>query len=129
MSYHELPVWAAPSIRGNPTAVCADGNARALSPQDNVEQSESPVQIDCQDKNAKKSVMRTIVKVVSIDKRNWTDALRPKGMESDYNGCLHIIGNGQTVLGLLMASKAFIIICGMELGKPHTLPNIWVGAP
>ena len=27
------------------------------------------------------------------------------------------------ILGLQMASKAFIIICGVELGKPHLLPE------
>ena len=56
-------------------------------------------------------------------------SLRPKGTESDYNGCCHSIGNGQMVPGLEMASKAFIIIRDAELGKPYMLPNIWVGAP
>jgi len=95
----QIALSATPSIRGNPTVECADGNARALSPQDNVEQSESPVRINCQDKNAMKSIMRTIVRVVTANKRNWAVTLRPKGIESDYNGCVHIIGNGQTVLG------------------------------
>ena len=36
---------------------CADGNARVLSLQDNVVKSKNPVQNNCQDKNAAKSVM------------------------------------------------------------------------
>jgi len=50
----QIAIVASPSIRGNPTAECADGNARALSPQDNVEQSESLIRINRQDKNAMK---------------------------------------------------------------------------
>jgi len=46
------------SIRGNPTVKCVDGNARVLSSQDNVGKSENPAQINWQDKNAMKSVMR-----------------------------------------------------------------------
>ncbi len=45
---------ATPSIRGN---------ACVVSSQDNVEKSENPAQINCPDKNAMKSVMRTIVRV------------------------------------------------------------------
>ncbi len=104
--YHELPM-ATPSIWGNPTVKCVNGNVGVLSSQDNEEKSDSPVQIDCQDKNAMKSVMRIIIRVVTRNKRNRIDALKPKGTESDYNGCIHIIGNGQTILGLEMASKAF----------------------
>ena len=55
---------ATPSIRGNPTAEHAGGNACVVSSQDNVGKSENPAQINCQDKNAMKSVMRTIVRVV-----------------------------------------------------------------
>jgi len=73
-----------------------------------------------------KSVMQTIVRVVSLNKRNWTDTLKPKGIESDYNGYPHIIGNGHMVLGSQMASKAFKFICGIELGKPYVLP-IYLG--
>ena len=68
---------ATPSIRGNPTAERADGNVCAVSSQDNVVKSENPAQINCQDKNAMKSVMRTIVKVVNYVKRNWVDTLKP----------------------------------------------------
>ncbi|MEA1948300.1 MAG: hypothetical protein U9N83_13470, partial [Thermodesulfobacteriota bacterium] len=46
-----------------------------------------------------------------------------KGTKSDYNGCGDVIGNGQTVSGLQMASKAFTIICDIELGKPNMLPE------
>jgi hypothetical protein len=68
-----------------------------------------------------KSTTRTIVRVVIIDKRKWTDTLKPKGEEPDYNGWINVIGNGHTVLGLQMASKVFIIICDIELGKPYML--------
>jgi len=34
------------------------------------------------------------------------------------------MGNGQTVLGSQMASKAFIVICDVELGKPYMLPEL-----
>jgi hypothetical protein len=70
-----------------------------------------------------KSVMRTIERVVIKDKRKRTVTLRPKGTKSDYNGCRDVIGNGQTVSGLQMASKSFTIICDVELGKPHKLPE------
>ena len=53
----------------------------------------------------------------------WTDTLEPKGMEPDYNGCEYVIGNGQMVPGLQMASKAPAIICDVELGKPYALPE------
>ena len=70
-----------------------------------------------------KSVMRTIVRVVKSNKRNWIDTLRPKGTESNHNGYLDVMGNGQTVPGSQMASKAFIVICDVELGKPYMLPE------
>jgi len=88
-----------------------------------VGKSENPAQINCQDKNAMKSVMQTIVRVVISNKRNWVDTLRPKGAESDHNGYLDVMGNGQMVLGSQMASKAFIVICDVELGKPYMLPE------
>ena len=69
------------------------------------------------------SITRTIARVVSIDKRKRTVTLRPKGEESDYNGWIDVIGNGHTVPGLQMASKVFIIICDVELGKPYMLPE------
>ena len=47
--------------------------------------------------------------------------LKPKGTESDYNGWVYIIGNGQAVPGLKMAPKTFIIIYIVGLGKPYTL--------
>nr|QNO43745.1 hypothetical protein BCIMGCOA_00007 [Methanosarcinales archaeon ANME-2c ERB4]QNO46366.1 hypothetical protein KKGFGGCE_00004 [Methanosarcinales archaeon ANME-2c ERB4] len=70
-----------------------------------------------------KSVMRTIERVVTQDERKRIVTLRPKGTKSDYNGCRDVVGNGQTVSGLQMASKVFIIICDVELGKPHKLPE------
>ncbi|MEA2051644.1 MAG: hypothetical protein U9O90_02325 [Euryarchaeota archaeon] len=69
-----------------------------------------------------KSVKRTIVRVVTYNKRKRTVTLRPKGVESDHNGCWDVMGDGQTVLGSQMASKAFILICDVELGKPYMLP-------
>ena len=68
-----------------------------------------------------KSVMRTIVRVVNSNKRKRTVTLRPKGMESDHNGYWNVMGNEQTIPGLQMASKAFVIICDVELGKPYML--------
>jgi hypothetical protein len=44
-------------------------------------------------------------------------------MESGYNGYEYVIANGQTILGLQMASKAFVFICEAELGKPYMLPE------
>ena len=70
-----------------------------------------------------KSVMRTIVRVVTRDKRKRTVTLRPKGKKSDYDGCGYVIGNGRTVSGLQMAFKVFIIISDVELGKPYMLPE------
>jgi len=67
--------------------------------------------------------MRTIKRVVTQDKRKRTVTLRPKGTKSDYNGCRDVVGGGRTVSGSQMASKAFIIICDVELGKPHKLPE------
>nr|QNO43747.1 hypothetical protein BCIMGCOA_00009 [Methanosarcinales archaeon ANME-2c ERB4]QNO43845.1 hypothetical protein KKPOJJPN_00002 [Methanosarcinales archaeon ANME-2c ERB4]QNO46364.1 hypothetical protein KKGFGGCE_00002 [Methanosarcinales archaeon ANME-2c ERB4]QNO50580.1 hypothetical protein EJMHAFHI_00004 [Methanosarcinales archaeon ANME-2c ERB4] len=52
-----------------------------------------------------KSIIQTIVRVVSIDKRKRTVTLRLKGMEPNYGGCECVIVDGQTVLGLQMASK------------------------
>jgi hypothetical protein len=85
--------------------------------------SENPIRINCQDKNTMKSIMRTIERVVKRDKRKRIVTLKPKGTKSDYNGCNDVIGNGQTVSGLQMASKVFTIICDVELGKPNMLPE------
>ncbi len=70
-----------------------------------------------------KSIMRTIERVVKRDKRKRTVTLRPKGTKPDYDGCGYVIVSGQTVSGLQMASKVFIIICDVELGKPNMLPD------
>ena len=53
-----------------------------------------------------KSVKRTIVRVATYNKRKRTVTLRPKGTEPDHNGCRDVMGDGHTVLGLNMASKA-----------------------
>jgi len=74
-------------------------------------------------KNTMKSVKRTIGKVVTCNKRKRTATLRPKGTESDYNGYDDVIVAGRTVPGLQMASKVFIIIWDVELGKPPKLPE------
>ncbi|KAF5412173.1 MAG: hypothetical protein C5S38_08620 [Candidatus Methanophagaceae archaeon] len=71
-----------------------------------------------------KSVKRTIVRVVTYNKRKRTVTLRPKGTESDYKGYSDVIVDGRTILGLQMASKVFIIICDVELGSsPPKLPE------
>lgn len=70
-----------------------------------------------------KSVMQTIERVVTQDKRKRIVTLKPKGTKSDYNGCKDVIGNGQMISGLQMASKAFTIICDVKLGKPNMLPE------
>ena len=44
-------------------------------------------------------------------------------MESDQNGYRYIMGNGQMILGLQMASNAFRIIHGAKLGKHNMLPE------
>ena len=76
---------ATPSIWSNPNVRCVNGNVGVLCSHDNVEKPESPIRVNCQDKETMKSVMRIIVRVVTVNKRNWT-ALKPKGTESDYNG-------------------------------------------
>jgi hypothetical protein len=70
-----------------------------------------------------KSVKRTIVRVATYNKRKRTVTLRPKGTESDYNSYSDVIVDGRTISGLQMASKVFIIICDVELGKPYMLPE------
>ena len=70
-----------------------------------------------------KSVMRTTERVVTQDERKRIVTLRPKGTKPDYTGCGDVIGNGQTVSGSQVASKVFTIICDVELGKPHKLPE------
>ena len=69
------------------------------------------------------SVMRTIERLLTRDKRKRTVTLRPKCTKSDYNDCRGVVGNGQTVSVLQMASKVFISICDIELGKPNMLPK------
>jgi hypothetical protein len=64
----QIALAATPAIRGNPPAERADGNVCAVSSQDNVGKSASPARINCQDKNAMKSIMRTTVRVVNYDK-------------------------------------------------------------
>jgi len=99
----------------------ADGNVCAVKNTEERGKSENPIWINRQDKNAMKSVMRTIERVVTQDERKRIVTLRPKGTKSDYNGCRDVMGNGQTVSGSQVASKVFTIICDVELGKPHKL--------
>ena len=70
-----------------------------------------------------KSVMRTTKRVVTQDERKRIVTLRPKGTKPDYTGYRDVIGDGQMVSGSQVASKAFIIICDVELGKPHKFPE------
>jgi len=119
-----IALAATPSIRGNPTAECADGNAHVVSPRNNVKNLKVRFRSTARiKKNTMKSVKRTIVRVVTYNKRKRTATLRPKGTESDYNGYSDVIVDGRTILGLQMASKVFIIICDVELGKPPKLPE------
>ncbi len=67
--------------------------------------------------------MQTIVRVVISNKRNWVDTLRPKGVEFGHNGYHDVMGNGHMIPGSKMASKASIVICDVELGKPYMLPE------
>ena len=119
----QIALSATLSIWGNPTAECADGNTRVLSPQDNVVKSESPIRTNCQDRDVMKKQTLNHRKSRNTRQAKWTDTLEPKGMEPDYNGCEYVIGNGRTVPGLQMASKASAIICDVELGKPYALPE------
>ncbi len=70
-----------------------------------------------------KSVKRTIVRVVTYNKRKRTVTLRPKGVESCHNGYRNVMANGHIIPGSKMASKAFIVICDVELGKPYMPPE------
>ena len=103
---------------------CADGNAHVVSSRNNVENLKVRFRSTAGiKKNTMKSVKRTIVRVVTYNKRKRTATLRPKGTESDYNGYSDVIVDGRMILGLQMASKVFIIICDLELGKPLKLPE------
>ncbi len=62
-------------------------------------------------------------KVVTQDKRNRIDTLRPKGTKSGYSGSDDTIENGHKVFGLEVAPKTSTIIHSMELGKPYVFPS------
>ncbi len=66
-SYITNCLTATSFIRGNPTVGCVNGNVGVLSSQDNVEKSESPIRLNCKDKETMKSVMRTIVRIVTAN--------------------------------------------------------------
>lgn len=59
----------------------------------------------------------------NTEQAKWTETLAPKGTESDHSGSVDIMGDGQTIPGLQMAPKVFVIICDVELGKPYVLPE------
>ena len=99
-----------------------DGNAHAVSLRNNVENQKVRFGSTARIRTIE-SVMRTIERVVTRNKRKRTVALRPKGMKSDYNDWEGIVGNGQTVSGLQMASKSFIIICDVEPGFALCAPG------
>ena len=61
-------------------------------------------------------------RVVKRNKRNWIEALKPKGTKSGYSGSNYIIEDGHKIFGLKMAPKTSTIIYGMELGKPYAFP-------
>jgi len=97
-----------------------DGNAHVVSQRNNVETLKVWFRSTARTKkNTMKSVERTIVRVVTYNKRKRTATLRPKDTESDYNGYSDVIVDGQTLSGSKMASKASIVICDVELGSSH----------
>ena len=121
-----IAIAATPSIRGNPTVKRANGNVCALSLQDNVESLKAYVQTDCQDKvRQEETKVEPSEESSAMISEIRLPSLGPKGTESDYNGCCHIIGNGRTVSGLEMASKAFIIIRDAELGSSYICSQIF----
>jgi len=61
-------------------------------------------------------------RVVTRNKRNWIDALRPKGTKSGYSGSDYTIENGHMIFGSKVAPKTSTIIYSMELGKPFAFP-------
>ena len=81
--------------------------------------------MNCQDKDTMKKRKLNHRKSRKINKRKQSETLKPKGMESDHNGCTYIMGNGQTIFGLQVASKVFKkkIMHDVELGKPNMLPK------
>ena len=52
------------------------------------------------------------------NKRKQADTLKPKGIESGYNGSADIIANGQMILGSKMASKVFTLFVVWNLVNP-----------
>jgi len=62
--------------------------------------------------------MNYCLRVVRRDKRNWIDALKPKGKKSGYSGSNYTIENGHMIFGSKVAPKTSKIIHSMELGKP-----------
>lgn len=52
------------------------------------------------------------------NKRKQADTLKPKGIESGYNGSADIMANGQMILGSKMASKVFTLFVVWNLVNP-----------
>ena len=61
------------------------------------------------DKSTKKKVKWTILRIVKQNERKQVDTLKPKGIESGYNGSADTMANGQMILGLQMASKVLTL--------------------
>jgi len=55
---------------------------------------------------------------VKYNERKQAETLRPKGIESGYNGSADIMANGQMILGLQMASKVFTLFVVWNLVNP-----------
>ena len=87
---------ATPSVWGNLTGMCFCSNAEVK--------------------------MNYRRRVVTQNKRNWIDALKPKGTKSGYSGSNYIIENGHQIFGSKVAPKTSTIIHSMELGKPYVFP-------
>jgi hypothetical protein len=63
-------------------------------------------------------------RVVTRNKRNWNDTLRPKGTKSGYSGLDYTLENGHPIFGSKVAPTTSTIIHSLELGKPNACPNL-----
>ena len=67
----------------------------------------------------KKSKVEPLQESLLRISENSLKRLDQKGIETDHNFCVHVMGNGQMFLGSLVASKVFRIMHDVELGKPY----------
>ena len=57
-------------------------------------------------------------RVVKRDKRNWIDALRPKGTKSGYSGSNYTTENGHKIFGSKVAPKTSTLFIAWNLVSP-----------